>query len=390
MNNKNQNFSSIVTVIVIGIVAVSAILFGGKEVTKIETIERINNTVDRSVESLEIADEQSLGGRVHAIQEQFTEGVIIGRTEVGQTGVQQIFTDSAGTLYIGTSTDAVLQIAANGGVTIRDVTFTTSSLNYSGSFSADTPTFVVDASNNKVGIGTTTPGTLLELYGNLTGAILAPTITLNSPTTTDTDFGIIWEDSSTQVFTMFFDDSANTLDFATSTDADLLTIAYSGGTVTVGYDLLVSDNFRATASSTFAISVNIGGETQAKRVVQGGAVFTTSTNSTGTFLASTICNSAIIEVTVTDAAATLTFPSTSTLHADCLAEIGKSIPITIRNVTTTSATATLTIAAGTGIDFQSASTSADLITGGSELKAILQRVSDATSTLYMFPMIDAD
>lgn len=340
MSTEKKDFSSIVAVIVIGIVAMTNAVTGGKEIIRTEIV---NNTIDKSSEvssdisSTDVSDVSKteegsgevLGGRVHAIQEYFTEGLIIGRQDVGQSGVQQIFTDSSNNLYIGTSTDAVIKVTAGGGVTLTNVTFATSSLNYSGSMTVDTSTFHVDAVNNRVGIGTTTPSRLLTVGTTLTSQFLVNT---------------------------------------------------SGGFITQSSSTLIGD-------------VNIGGETHTKILVHGGASLATSTSgATGSLTAAQICDNSIINATVVGTTS-MAFPTAASVHADCLTSIGDRKTILIKNTTTSEIyppSTTLTITAGAGFDFRGVSTTANIIPALASTEIQLIRISSGTTTAILFPIRDAD
>ncbi len=74
MNTEN-NFNSIITVVVIGAVAIAGIMFGGKEIISNRT-EIINKVIDKSIESSDF-----LSGLVHTTQEIFPQGIKCGTSE---------------------------------------------------------------------------------------------------------------------------------------------------------------------------------------------------------------------------------------------------------------------------------------------------------------------
>lgn len=252
--NKENILMPIAVVFVAGVLGVTGMLTGGKEIT--------NNTLDTSKIVENQATEQQVGGLVMPYQQIFPSGLVVGEKEKGNSEAFQIFTDSSGNLYIGSSTDATFKMSKTGRITLRDINFTTSTLNWGGSFSAgDGNDFYVDADNQKVGIGTSTPTNLLTLRGVSTGAGVAPNIMLSNNTTTDTNFGLYFDEASTQVFSIVFDDVNNKLLFTTSSDSSpAMTISYSGGTVAFLQNATVAGTLTTTglvtASSDLEVATN--------------------------------------------------------------------------------------------------------------------------------------
>jgi hypothetical protein len=99
----------------------------------------------------------------------------------------------------------------------------------------------------------------------------------------------------------------------------------------------------ATLSSTLAVT----GETNLDTLVQGGDVWSTSTDVAATLTAAHVCDNSVIRVDPLVSAVNLTLPATSTLYADCLTTAGDTKEFLLENAT--SGAAAITIVAGTGV-----------------------------------------
>ena len=322
--NKENNLGSIISVVVVGAVAgilgVSAIFVGGKEVIRerIEIVDR-DKTIDRDYETIDRTEgiSESFGGLVHNVQEIFAAGIKAGTSEA--------------------------EVINSSGVWVYQISGTTGAfsgtLSVTGDLAVNTDDLFVDVSAQMVGIGTTTPGTMLEISGSPVGTGIAPYITLNNPTTTDSDFGLVFEDNFTQVAIMYFDDSANKLVIATSTDQDVITIDNDGNIVLVDATSL---------SSTLTVT----GESNLDTLVFGGTVFSSTTaGAAGTLTAANICDNSVIRISSAGGdgditTVTITFPATSTLYADCIPTAGDTKVLLYENGSAVATSTTL--AAGTG------------------------------------------
>ena len=308
-----------IAVIAICAVSITGLLVGGKEVinNRIEIVEK--TTIDRDYETIETTEGlEYLGGLVHNVQEIFSAGIKAGTSET------EVINSSGQWVYQFNGTT----ITASGNASIGGTLGVTGVTTLSEDLIVNTNDLVVDISVEMVGIGTTTPGTMLEIYGG--GNSIYPAITLNNSSSSDVDTKIIFEDNSTGVGIIFFDDSANVLVFATSTDADVITID-AAGAIVLGNTVAISETLTVT------------GETNLDTLVYGGDVFVTSSAVAATLSAAEFCDNSVISFDAL-ASFTLTLPSTSTLLADCMPTAGDTKSLLLENATT--GTANITIASG--------------------------------------------
>lgn len=396
---KEQLITSLVAIVVGGAVAVTGMVIGGKEtVTTIDTskvIERVSDTPDGVVSEYQKWDED-LGGLVNIFQEYFPSGLIIGNRPYPD--YWQLVTDSSNNLYIGTSTDdyAIKIAEESGDISFgKSITFETTTLNYGGNFAVDTSDFFVDATNDNVGIGTTSPDSMLEIEGASGGGVASnpPNIKLTQATSTDTDFGIKFEDQWTTVGWIFYDDSADLLVISTSTDRNLLTFSTDGRIVALkGISMAsgtVTGAFSAGTGTRFNGTVDILGETQAQRVIPGGTV--TTVYGTTTLTAAQFCNSSVIQVGYATASDfNVTFPATTTLNADCLEANGKSLTFLMENICTS--TGEFWLVAGSGIDLQGTptSTASKTLNSDDSAEVTCWRRTSATTTCNVVKFSDLD
>lgn len=359
MNTEKNNLLPIISVIVAGAVAITGMLTGGKEVTnsRIEIVDK--NTIDRDYET-NIESPGYLGGLVHNVQEIFSAGIKAGTSE---------------TAVINSSGQWIYQVAGTTG-TFSSTLAVTGVTTLTGDLVVNTDDLYVDVSAQMVGIGTTTPGTMLEIYGVSASAGIAPYITINSPTTTDTDFGIIFEDESAQVGTIFFDDSADKLVIATSSsNVDLITIDYNTGEIILNDSVAVTSTLAVGGAATFSTTLGVTGETNLDTMVQGGDV--TWVFTTTTLTAAQVCNSSVINIGfAADATMTLTLPTAAALTADCLTTAGDHKVVLIHDAATSTLQAT--ILTGTNIDLEGDDSNADVL------------AADATAELELYAATSTD
>jgi hypothetical protein len=93
---------------------------------------------------------------------------------MSQVEVDKIIPQSGTTLTIGDSGDT---IAIASGATLSGSISGITNLTISGDLTVDTNTLYIDSTNNRVGIGTTSPATNLQVYGNLPANNLALRVT---------------------------------------------------------------------------------------------------------------------------------------------------------------------------------------------------------------------
>ena len=99
-----------------------------------------------------------------------TSGYTVGMLDVYLNGIKLAsadFTASNGSdvvLASGASADDIVEV-------VSFSTFETNSGVFTGDFSVDSPTFKVDSSNNRVGIGTASPHTTTEIVTTASGSV---------------------------------------------------------------------------------------------------------------------------------------------------------------------------------------------------------------------------
>jgi len=142
------------------------------------------------------------------------------------------------------------------------------------------------------------------------------------------------------------------------------------------------------ASGTFSGDVNVAGESDLDTLIFGGDVTALSGTSSFTITAANICDSMIITVTPEDAVPSTTFPSTTTLAADCFLANGKTQILLFKNLGTSGSTTF--IAAGAGIDLVEPDGQNVQIDGGNDALLIVTRYTDGTTTVVVDELIAAD
>jgi hypothetical protein len=156
-----------------------------------------------------------------------------------------------------------------------------------------------------------------------------------------------------------------------------------GGTTAASFtaaDLVSNDDLTVADDTTMTGDLTVSGATDVSTFTQGGGTRATSTsNSAETLLASDFDVENYIAYTPNVQTVTLTLPASSTLSSFA-PNAGDVRKIVIENATTTNATG-ITIAAGTGIDLQVASTTNTFYGNTS---AILTFIRDASSDFIVF------
>ena len=356
--------------------------------SRIDTV--IEQNLAASIESLDV-EEAKLGGLVEIFQKMFPEGLIIGEKEKGMTGYKEIKADSSGNMWIGTSSDATFKISSTGRITLRNINFVTSTLNWGGDFGIGTSVFYADITNNRVGIGTSTPAYTLEVARGAT-----TTLALTSTSTDVADVQLQFnKGAATQVFALYFDDSANTLVMATSSaGGDLFTLAYTNGAITIAKNLAVSGTLGVIGVSSLATT------TVAGPFVSGGNVWSTTSAVASVFTAAQICDNSVIQfsslvpaTSTPNVTMTVTLPTAATLHADCLSNVGYTKRVTIINASTTwdvAAPPNFTLIKGTGINLVGDDLDADIVTSSATVILEFTREDNTTTTAKIIPLVPVD
>jgi len=223
----------------------------------------------------------------------------------------------------------------DGVTTIAGAATFSSTLDVTGAITSDSPTFVIDSTNNKIGLGTTTPWALL---------------TVGSSTPTHITLATGYRDAF--VSGILEVDGAAYLDGAVTAASTLgVTGALTSGAATV---------------STF---------------IQGGGLNSTSTSNTAeTLVATDIDTENVILETPNTATLTLTLPPATTL-ATLMDTDGQVREIMVKNATTT-ANIGVTIAAGAGNTLISATTTNTILAGKYGVLKLI-RISETAFTVLM-------
>lgn len=217
-------------------------------------------------------------------------------------------------------------------------------LTVTGALTADTPTFVIDDTNNLIGLGTTTPWALLTV-GSSTPTHITSTTGYRDAFVA----GILEVDG----------------------------VTYLDGAVTA------ASTFAGT-SGTFSTTLGVTGATtlgtlQAGITYTGGSALSTTTPASMTMKASDFTSYSSWEINPTVGAVTMTFPASSTLSA-LAPNAGDSGRIAILNATSTVA-ATITLAAGTGETLQTGTSTLIIYAGRN---AILNFIRKANTDLMFW------
>ena len=369
--NKELNLLTGIVIVCVAAVLISAIVFGGKEVIRETTIERI----------VEQAAVEEVGGLVVPYQRMFPAGLLIGEKDIGSVGAWQLVTDSNDTFYIGSTTDsATFKIAKTGLVTITDINIATGSLVWTGDFSTGRFYSVVGTGN--VGIGTSTPDYLLELSGGDADTVFAISQTSTNDTIIRMNTG-----GGAQQWAIFMDNS----------DDDILKIT---STSDAG-NILTIDKFGHLAlngSSTIAGIVTQGTTTINGTLTTGGNVIQL-TSAITVLTAAQQCDSAIINYRLlddNDSAETIFVASSTDLIADCISNPGDTSEFVLYNNATATLAVTIAVA---GTDQALELGKVELLepTGGNVVlnkgeSAIIrmQNYNNVTTTALVIDTIEAD
>jgi hypothetical protein len=197
--------------------AISATVVPGKvwsssdklDVTNLNAAAAPTVNIEGTVGTLALADDSVTNAKVKsdaAIAYSKLASLATGQVVVGNGGTPTVATMSGDATV--SSAGAVTLAASNTNLTtLANVTSvgTLTSLAVTGDVTVDTDTLKVDSTNNRVGIGTTDPGTLLELEGS--GSDL---LTINS---TSSYAGILFEESGASRFKILTNDGTSGLKF---------------------------------------------------------------------------------------------------------------------------------------------------------------------------------
>lgn len=156
-----------------------------------------------------------------------------------------------------------------------------------------------------------------------------------------------------------------------------------------GYKIDGTTVIDGSGAITGATTLTMTGETNLDTLVQGGDVGIIGYGTT-TATAAQICNSSVIQIgLLSDAVATLTLPTATTLHSDCLDTNGDTKTILVQNIATS--TMAMTIVAGSGIELLEHVGEGDVVIAATDNARILfSRVSVTTSTAEVINLQVAD
>jgi len=153
---------------------------------------------------------------------------------------------------------------------------------------------------------------------------------------------------------------------------------------TTNYDDLAVSSLSVSGATTLTGAMTLSGELQAQTVISGGSVYTTSSLNSTSLTAAQVCDNSVILLAPGTLAINVTLPTTSTLYSDCLDTNGDSKTVVLRNTTTT-ASAVMTLVAGTGIVSMSSPTSTapggDLVSTDEQARIVLTRLGDAAGQI---------
>lgn len=208
-----------------------------------------------------------------------TSGYTPGFLDVFLNGVHLV----NGTDYTATNgSDVVLTSGAASSDVLEVISYSTYEVNnqaFTGDFSVDSPTFVVDSTNNRVGVGTSSPSQKLDIEGSSDVYVEVKT------TTTTSETGLYFSDSANVARgkvvydhnddSMYFDTlSSERMRINSSGDLDLLTgqLLMAGNTT---YQILnIYYDTDSTTFSTSSTNNTLGGVMS----VSAGVTPTTSTS----------------------------------------------------------------------------------------------------------------
>jgi hypothetical protein len=146
---------------------------------------------------------------------------------------------------------------------------------------------------------------------------------------------------------------------SSSSSGSVLAVTSSGyvgiNDLTPSYYLDINGTLRAVGAGTFDSTLTVSGESQLNQTVLGGNIYSSSTVAGNwTLSAADFCDYVGYEVITNGTAPTFTLPASSTIAADCLNTNADTVIRYFYN-NSTAATST-TIAAGSGIDLDNATT----------------------------------
>jgi len=320
--------------------------------------------------------------------------------------------------------DAIIsgKLEVDGAVFFDGAVTGASTLTLTSHLIVDTSTLYVDATNNKVGIGTTTPDMGLHLGASpsthtvtnandllVSGiaevdgwAYLDATLTV-AGTSTFTGAALFSATSTlssgliVDTNTLYVDQENNKIGVGTtSPDAGLhVGTKVSTHSVSAAADLLVSGKIEVDGvawfdgNTTLAGTLTVAGESQLENLVYGGAVYSTTTVLHITMTAAQFCDNSVFTV-IPGATTTInvTLPSTTTLAADCLDTAGDTKSLIFENGAT--AATTTAIVAGTGITLLSDDSAGDQIGQNGWAEIQITRKNDTEFPAVIRPFTDSD
>lgn len=234
--------------------------------------------------------------------------------------------------------DAIIsgKLEVDGAVFFDGAVTGASTLTLTSHLIVDTSTLYVDATNNKVGIGTTTPDAGLHVGTKVSTHSVSAAADLLVSGKIEVD-GVAWFDGNT----------------------------------------------------TLAGTLTVAGESQLENLVYGGAVYSTTTVLHITMTAAQFCDNSVFTV-IPGATTTInvTLPSTTTLAADCLDTAGDTKSLIFENGAT--AATTTAIVAGTGITLLSDDSAGDQIGQNGWAEIQITRKNDTEFPAVIRPFTDSD
>jgi len=179
-----------------------------------------------------------------------TSGYTVGMLDVYLNGVK-LLEGSSADFVASNGSDVVLNSGASSGDKLEVVSYSTFETNsgvFTGDFSVDSPTFKVDSSNNRVGIGTTSPSELLHIENTSSD----PVLRIAGPAAGNPM--LEFRQTTTQKAYILFNDTNENLSIASDGE---ITFLYGGSTegmcITSDGDITVGDGTTLNTNTKFTI-----------------------------------------------------------------------------------------------------------------------------------------